>query len=194
MRWRLLGLALLLPVAAWFLVKPVRVLAPTLVGVTCVRSNVCVDDLARSGDAQALYDEAVAFVSARLAPMDRPPRIVFCWTQRCAEAFGLGDRAAVMMGTWGAVIGPRAWTYWIVRHELIHYVQARHLNALAMLLKPRWLVEGMAYALSEDPRQPLAEPWESDRRRFLAWYAHVGPERMWEEARRLRRLAPNRGS
>jgi len=189
LRRRIFWLVLALPVAAWFIVKPVRVLAPALVGVTCVRTNVCVDEVARAADAQALYDEAVAFVSARVAPIQRPPRMVFCWTQRCADAFGLGDRAAVMMGTWGAVIGPRAWTYWIVRHELIHYVQARRLNALAMILKPQWLIEGMAYALSEDPRRPLSEPWEGHRRRFLAWYAQVGRDRMWDEARKLKRLS-----
>jgi hypothetical protein len=54
-----------------------------------------------------------------------------------------------------------------------------------MLFLPRWLVEGMAYALSEDPRLPLPEPQESERRQFMAWYAQVGRDRLWAEARKL---------
>jgi hypothetical protein len=185
--WRRLvvWLVLVLPPAAWFIVKPVRVVAPTWVGVTCIRATLCLDEVEHARDAEALYDEAVAFVSARVAPVGAPPKVVFCWTQRCADAFGLGARAAVTTGTLGTVISPRGWKYWIVRHEMIHYVQARRLNVLALLLKPQWLVEGMAYTLSEDPRAPLAEPWESDRRRFQAWYAGVGKERLWEEAGKL---------
>jgi hypothetical protein len=68
------------------------------------------------------------------------------------------------------VIGPRAWKPFYVRHELIHYSQAERLGTLSLLLKPQWFVEGMAYALSQDPRAPLAEPFESYRRSFLAWY------------------------
>lgn len=176
---------LVLPPAAWFIVRPVRVVAPELAGATCIRATLCVDDLARSQQAQALYDEALAFVSAKVAPVGTPPKVVFCSTQACADSFGLGARAGVTTATLGTVIAPRAWNPWIVRHEMIHYVQARRLNVLALRLKPQWLIEGMAYALSEDPRPALAEPWESDRRLFRAWYAKVGRERMWEEAGKL---------
>lgn len=175
----------MLPPAAWFIVKPVRVIAPGLVGVHCVSATICTDDPAHLGDARALYEEAQAFVSRQVAPIGEPPKVIFCWTQQCADAFGLGARAAVTVGTLGTVIGPRAWRYWLVRHEMIHYVQGRRLNVLALLLKPQWFVEGMAYALSEDPRRPLGEPWETDRRLFLDWYAKVGRERLWSEAQRL---------
>ncbi len=40
----------------------------------------------------------------------------------------------------------------------------------------------MAYALSEDPRPTLAEPWQAHRAQFLAWYREVGPERLWAAA------------
>jgi hypothetical protein len=52
---------LALPVAAWALIKPVRVLAPEFAGVNC-HGKICVDDPARLTEATALYDEAVRFV------------------------------------------------------------------------------------------------------------------------------------
>jgi hypothetical protein len=72
-----------------------------------------------------------------------------------------------------------------VRHELIHYLQARELGALQLLVKPSWFVEGMAYGLSEDPRTPLAQPFEGYRSEFLAWYRSVGKDKMWIEGGRL---------
>ena len=185
--WRRLAflLVIVLPVAAWFVVKPVRVLAPTFAGASCPTRDVCVDDPARLEEAKELHREAEAFVSANVYQMGRTPRVVFCSTEACAQAFGLGPRAAVTVGTFGTVIGPRAWTPYLVRHEMIHFLQGRRLHALALLVKPRWFVEGMAYALSEDPRRPLNEPFESWRQEFLAWYAQVGKERLWSEARRL---------
>jgi hypothetical protein len=178
-------LVVVLPPAAWFLVKPVRVLAPTWVGVQCVSATVCVDDPDRAGEARDLHAEAEAFVSANVEQIGRPPRLVFCSTEACAQSFGLGPRAAVTTGTLGTVIGPRAWVPYLVQHEMIHYVQGRRINVLRLLFKPRWFVEGMAYALSEDPRVPLPEPFEADRRAFSDWYAKVGRERLWEEARKL---------
>jgi hypothetical protein len=72
-----------------------------------------------------------------------------------------------------------------VRHELIHYAQAERLGTLRLLFKPQWFVEGMAYALSQDPREPLTEPFESQRKRFRAWYAGVGKQGLWQAARDL---------
>jgi hypothetical protein len=178
-------LLVVLPVAAWFIVKPVRVLAPSLVDVACPMPMVCVDDPARLAEAAALYDEAQAFVSSHVAPVTPPPKVVFCSTAACAASFGLGARAAVTLGTWGTVIAPRGWQPYLVRHEMIHVVQARRLNVFRLLFVPKWFVEGMAYTLSEDPRPALAEPWESYRREFREWYAKVGKERLWEEARKL---------
>jgi hypothetical protein len=174
-----------LPPAAWFVVPAVRVLAPTWVGVTCVSDRLCVDDPALAGPAAALAAEAEDFVSRNIDQVGRPPRIVFCSTDACARKFGLGLRASLTLGTFGIVIGPRAWQPYLVRHEMIHYLQGRRLNVYALLFKPKWFVEGMAYALSEDPRHPLNEPFESWRAQFLAWYAQVGRERLWREARKL---------
>jgi hypothetical protein len=176
-------LVVVVPVAAWAIVKPVRVIAPQLVNVMCDASKtVCVDDATKQGEAQTLRDEAVTFVSSKIGRIEGKPRIVFCATQDCADSFGLGDRSAVTLGTFGTVIGPRAWKPYYVRHELIHYLQAERIGAVPLLFKPSWWVEGMAYSLSEDPREKLVEPWEGYRLRFRAWYSAVGVQKLWDEA------------
>lgn len=181
----LLIVVAIVPALAWAIVKPVRVLAPEWGGVTCTSSTVCVDDPSKTAQAQALYAEAVAFVSGNVSPVEGEPRVTFCSSQACADHFGLGARSAVTVGTAGTVIGPRAWMPHYVRHELIHYVQARRLGVLQLLVKPSWFVEGMAYGLSEDPRARLSQPFESYRSDFLAWYRSVGKDKLWVEGGRL---------
>jgi hypothetical protein len=182
---RLLAMGVAVPLIAWFAVKPVRVLAPELAGVSCVSASVCIDDSARLREAASLYAEGLVFVPGALGAIEGKPRMIFCASQACANSFGLGARSAVTVGTLGTVIGPRAWMPFYVRHELIHYAQAERLGTLSLLLKPQWFVEGMAYALSQDPRAPLAEPFEDHRRRFLAWYSGVGKQVLWQAARAL---------
>ncbi|WP_299790562.1 hypothetical protein [Ramlibacter sp.] len=173
------------PALAWAVVRPVRVLMPEWNGVTCVDSMVCVDDASKTAEAQALYTEAAEFVGKNVAPISGVPRIVFCASEACAAKFGLGARSAVTFGTVGTVVGPRAWKAYYVRHEIIHYVQAKQFGVVALLAKPSWFVEGMAYGLSEDPRAPLAEPFEGYRRAFRSWYTTVGKDRLWVEGARL---------
>jgi hypothetical protein len=182
---RLLVMLVAVPLVTWFAVKPVRVVEPRLAGVSCVSASVCIDDLSRLEEAAGLYAEGMAFVPDLLGSFKGKPRVIFCATQACADAFGLDARAAVTVGTMGTVIGPRAWASFFVRHELIHYAQAERIGTLRLLFKPQWFVEGMAYALSQDPRMPLTEPFESQRRRFTAWYANVGKQGLWQAARDL---------
>lgn len=179
---RLLAMLVFVPVFAWFAVRPVRVIAPELSGVSCLSAAVCVDDKARFEEAVRLHAEGLAFVSAKVNAIHGVPKMIFCATQACSDAFGLGRRSAVTLGTLGTVVGPRAWKPFYVRHELIHYLQAERLGTLYLLLKPQWFVEGMAYALSEDPRSPLGEPFESHRRKFLLWLPSIGPRTLWQAA------------
>jgi hypothetical protein len=172
---------LVIPGLAWGLVKPLRVVAPEWNGVRCT-GEVCTDDMSRLAEAQALYRDANAFIGTRFGKEPQQPRAVFCATPSCADAFGLGARSAVTVGTVGTVIGPKAWTVHYLRHELIHQLEARELGVVPLLFKPAWLVEGMAYALSDDPRVKLAEPWQQYRSEFLAWYGSVGPRRLWTAA------------
>lgn len=182
---RLLAMLVAVPLVAWFAVKPVRMFAPELAGVSCVSASVCIDDATRLPEAASLYAEGMAFVPGALGGIEGKPRMIFCASQACADSFGLGARSAVTVGTLGTVIGPRAWKPFYVRHELIHYAQAGQLGTLRLLFKPQWFVEGMAYALSQDPRAPLAGPFEGYRGRFLAWYGGVGKQSLWQAARAL---------
>ncbi|MCK7580702.1 MAG: hypothetical protein MZV65_37070 [Chromatiales bacterium] len=56
------------------------------------------------------------------------------------------------------------------RTRLVHYWQAENFGLLAGLVGEPWLIEGMAYSLSDDPREKLHEPFESYRRKFSEWY------------------------
>ena len=173
------------PLAAWALVKPVRVVAPQLLGLHCPKQGVCVESDARRAEAEQLYAEALSFVAANVGPVAGSPRFIFCSSEACAATFGLGRRSAVTVGASGTIVGPRAWKPHYVRHELIHHLQAQQLGTLPLLFKPSWFSEGMAYALSEDPRPLLAPPFQAFRAQFQAWYANVGQTALWQQARQL---------
>ncbi|WP_431290791.1 hypothetical protein [Burkholderia cepacia] len=182
--YALTGLLVALPIAAYALVKPLRVVAPALVpGVSCPSADLCTDDAARLGDARQLYRDGYARAAAAVGAFRQAPRVVFCSTRTCADAFGLGQRAALALGNFGVVVAPRGWQTYFLAHELIHHRQAEVLGNLAVVTKPRWLIEGMAYSLSDDPRHPLAEPFEAWRTRFDAWHAALGRQPLWEAAR-----------
>ncbi|MDR1990504.1 MAG: hypothetical protein LBQ09_09785 [Acidobacteriaceae bacterium] len=177
--------ALLAPAAAWAAFKPIRVIAPELLGLHCAASGVCVEDPSSVSTAESLYTESVAFVSSTVSPLKGTPKVIFCSSETCARSFGLGARSALTVGTAGTVIGPHAWKPYYVRHELIHQLQGQQLGVVSLLFKPSWFVEGMAYSLSQDPRQPLAEPFESYRNRFSFWYQEIGANHLWSHAREL---------
>ncbi|KVH36381.1 hypothetical protein WT01_17755 [Burkholderia cepacia] len=182
--YALTGLLVALPIAAYALVKPLRVVAPALVpGVSCPSADICTDDPAKLGDARRLYRDGYARAAAAVGAFREAPRVVFCSTRACADAFGLGQRAALTLGNFGVVVAPRGWQTYFLAHELIHHRQAEVLGNLAVATKPRWLIEGMAYSLSDDPRHPLAEPFETWRARFGAWHAALGGRPLWEAAR-----------
>jgi len=172
----------IVPLAAWFIVKPIRVVAPELVGITCPLEHVCVDDMTRVQEAIDLHTAGVAFVASNLAPLKVAPKVIFCATVDCALTFGLGARSAVTVARLGTVIGPKAWKPYYVRHEMIHVLQAEQMGVIRLMFKPSWFVEGMAYALSEDPRETLTEPFETDRKLFRKWYQTTNKEMLWNAA------------
>ncbi len=178
-------LLVVVPLAAWFIVKPVRVIAPTVNGMHCASKSVCIETADKLPEATALYEESLSFVGKSVGAIQGRPLVVFCSTPTCADRFGLGARSAVTIGTLGTVIGPNAWKAYYVRHELIHHLQGQQFGVLRRLFMPSWLIEGMAYALSEDTRAKLAEPWQQYRDQFNQWLATVGRENMWDAARSL---------
>ena len=151
---------LLIPGTSWAFYKPVRVLAPELNGVTCVTDAICVEDVSRYEEASALYDAALGFVAATVGEIEEPPRVIFCSTPDCFESFGFDRAAGRTVGVSGIVIGPRGWKSHYMRHEMIHHLQAERLGVFQQWRSPDWFKEGMAYAMSHDPRPVLSEPWQ----------------------------------
>jgi hypothetical protein len=169
LRLVLLSLLLLVPTAVLALYKPARVLFPETFGVSC-NQTVCVDDASRRESATALYNAAKAHLEEQHGLVLGKPRIIFCSTKTCQHRFGLEKKAGYTLGTFGIVIAPRGWKEYYVAHELIHYWQAEKFGNLALMNGEPWLIEGMAYALSNDPRKALHEPFESYRQRFREWH------------------------
>lgn len=176
---------LLIPAAAWAFIKPVRVIAPELAGVSCSNEFICTDDASRHLEAAALYVEALHFVDSEIGSIEKKPRVTFCSTEACFQSFGLGKRSAATIGTFGIVISPRAWTPYYVRHEMIHHLQNEQLGMIKVWHDPQWFIEGMAYSLSEDPRPKLSEPFEQYRSQFKDWYKQVGKKQLWTKASSL---------
>lgn len=170
------------PVLSWFLVKPIRIVAPEIVGLSCYEDGVCLDNDDHE-EARKLRSGAIEFLKKNeVGVFEKQPRVIFCSTWQCAYKFGLGKRSAVTVGTFGSVISPRAWEPYYIRHELIHQLQAQEIGLVKCLIQPSWLIEGMAYALSEDPRNPLKEPWQGYRSKFLDWLKSIGNSGMWSSA------------
>ena len=185
-KWLLIIILLLMPFVAWVFFKPIRVLAPELIGVACINSRVCIDDKTQIEIADDLYGNALHFVEISVAAVEAEPRVIFCATSECSEFFGLGKRSAITLGTYGIIVSPRAWKPHYLRHEMIHHVQFEKLGIVKLwFTSPKWFTEGMAYYLSEDPRPVLAEPHESYRSQFASWYQQTERANLWQEAEKL---------
>jgi hypothetical protein len=141
--------------------------------------------VSRFEEAAKLYDEALHFVDSSVGSIENKPRVIFCNSDACFQSFGFRKQAGAAIGTFGIVISPRAWKPYYVRHEMIHHLQNEKLGMIKAWREPKWFMEGMAYSLSEDPRQKLSEPFEQYRSKFEVWYRLVGKERLWTEARNL---------
>lgn len=189
MKKTLLILALLTivaPIAAWAMYKPARVLVPDWVdGIVCVSSNICLEDESMLQEAEVLYHDAVHGVSSMIGAFQQAPRVIFCSTENCYQSFGFKRASATAVGTSGIVVSPRGWKHYYLRHEMIHHRQSEELGVLSSLLKPEWLIEGMAYSLSGDPRPQLSSRWQKDREKFAVWLERVGKDHLWEEARNI---------
>ncbi len=184
-------LLLFLPVLAWAYIKPIRVVAPEMVGLTCIDNLVCIDDLERTDEAITLYENAIKHVQSEVGEIQNIPHAVFCSGKKCSSSFGLyrgsyGYAGAYNVGTYGLVISYRGWHPHYIRHELIHHVQNERLGSFnAWLFKPDWFKEGMAYSLSKDPRVPLPGILEVYRKKYNIWSSNLNTSQIWEEAKKL---------
>jgi hypothetical protein len=173
----LVGLLCCVPLA-YALARPARVLQ-FAGGFSCRSDLVCAEGPSRLAEASDLYDGAVGFLASSVTPLQGKPLVVFCSTPSCYSFTGESGSAAKTVGKFIIVVSPRGWKPYILRHEMIHRLQADKLSVFEMFGKPEWYIEGMAYTLSQDPREQLIEPFQSDRARFRTWYATVGKERLW---------------
>ena len=169
LKWIIAVLALL-SLSAFAFYKPTRLLIPQVFGISCSESGVCVDDPARRDTAAQIAVEAKQFLKTRWNLSVGNPKIIFCSTTKCQHTFGHARTAGFTFGTVGIVIEPRGWQRYYVVHELIHYWQSRTFGSLVRLRGKPWIIEGMAYSLSGDPRTTLHEPFETYRRKFAEWH------------------------
>lgn len=163
------AMALLLGACAFY--KPLRVLTPETFGLTCITDVLWVEDISTRAEATRLRDDALRFVAENVGPIDQPPRLLFCSSEDSFARFG--NPAVSALYFWGLntlLINEKGWQDYILRHELIHHWQNEQFGAVQGSRLPRWYIEGMAYSVSQDPRDPLPrtdiQAW---RAQFNAW-------------------------
>jgi hypothetical protein len=185
-RWVLIGViaVALVPVATLAIPNPLRALAPGLFGLVC-ENRVCVDDARRLAEAQALLQRARADVTRTLGASHAQPLALFCSSEECFRTFGKRRSTAETFGGQAILIGPRGWAAHFVRHELIHVAQYERLGVIRAWRGPRWINEGMAYSLSEDPRRPLPAELEAWRTEYEGRLGGERGEALWDRVEAL---------
>ena len=174
------------PAIVWIFLKPVRILAPEFVsGITCISDTVCIEDLSRSSEAEQLYNEAINFVTESVDEIKTNPRITFCSSQACFKSFGFNKSSAITIAKLGIIVSPKGWKDYYIRHEIIHHLQAERMGVISLWQSPYWYKEGMAYFLSNDPRNDLGHPLQDYRTEFQVWYKNVGKDNLWSAGKSL---------
>ena len=180
------ALVLAAPLVTWAAFKPVRILAPTLNGVTCT-GRVCVEDPARLARAQALQRDAVDAVGEKLVALRETPLTVFCSTRACYRSFGGGAERGATLLDWGVILPPESWVAHIVEHEYIHMLQAEQLGLTGRQRTPDWFKEGMPFLVSAPPDDDLPAYARPLVARYQAWEQRVGRHEVWRAAAHLHR-------
>ena len=175
----LLAAAVAAPAIAWAALKPVRILAAPLNGVTC-EQRVCVEDARLLPRAELLQKDAMAQVGRKLRPLERAPLTVFCSTRACYRSFGGGGERGATLFDWGVILPPESWVPHIVEHEYIHMLQAQELGLLGRQLTPDWFKEGMPFLVSEPPAHDLPDYARPLAKRYEAWERRVGRGNVWQ--------------
>jgi len=83
----------LLPISAFALFKPIRVLIPEAFNVRCNEQNLCVDDFSQLDAAVPLVNDSKAYLETQWRLSIGEPSIIFCSTEKCQAAFGLSQKA-----------------------------------------------------------------------------------------------------
>lgn len=168
---------LMLATLIWF--KPIRVVFAHHLSLLHCEDHICVDDAKTEPLAKTLYNRSLQETQDKVGAFHQQPTMVFCSTLECANTFGMGKAAAKAVGNLGLLVAPRGWKDFYITHELIHHRQAEEWGNIAMLTKPKWLVEGMAYSLSDDPRPTLSKPFQQWRAQFKLWHQQNPNPNIW---------------
>jgi hypothetical protein len=184
LRWSALAFLALMPIIAWASFKPIRILAPTLNGVTCV-ALVCVEEPAKLALAQTLQGNAVKAVGHKLSPLQNVPLTVFCSSRECYQSFGGGMERGAALLNWGVIIPPESWVPHIVEHEYIHMLQAQELGLLGREATPLWFKEGMPFLISAPPTYDLPAYARPLVAQYQDWEQSEGRGNVWQRAQDL---------
>ena len=154
--------------------KPLHAVTPKIYGMDKIGSSIYVDDISKSTSAILQYNDSIKELSSIGFKNKNYPKIIFCYNQKSYERFGFKQSAARSIEGIAIVLSPRAITQnYFLKHELIHYWQENNLGLFYHWTYPQWVIEGMAYSISNDLRHPLEEPWESYRNEFETWYKSI---------------------
>lgn len=153
---------------AFWVVPPLKLAAPTLFGTHC-SGRVCSELPEDLPEASALIEGAAADVEAQTGLPTPSLKAILCRTDDCYRRFGGQDERAISYPFLGMVIAGHSWQDYILRHELIHWLQFQHFGAIETMNLPIWFREGMAYALSGAPDSDIPEPFKPWVKQYQDW-------------------------
>lgn len=152
--------------------------APTLFGMRCAE-QVCVEageDLPR---AIALVAAARATVAAQTGQRLAERNVILCNSAACYRRFGGGAERTISYPWLGMIVAGPVWRDYIIRHELVHWVQFSTFGALATMRMPVWKREGMAYALSKAPEDDIPEQYLPLIMTYRKWQGARPDDAIW---------------
>jgi hypothetical protein len=154
--------------------KPLHAVSPKIYGMSKIGPTLYIDNIDKRNDALLQYNNSIEELYSIGFKYERYPKIIFCYDHKSYERFGFKQSAARSIEGIAIILGPRGITEtYFLKHELIHYWQEKYLGIFYNLNYPKWVIEGMAYSISNDIRHPLEEPWEDYRNKFEEWYNSI---------------------
>jgi hypothetical protein len=161
-------------IGAFWAAPPLKLAAPGLFGLECAE-RVCVEQVEDLRQARELFATAAAAVETQTGLAVPRLNAVLCRSEDCYRRFGGGDERAISYPFLGTVIAGRSWQDYIIRHELIHWLQFEHFGAFETMRQPVWFREGMAYALSGAPDHDIPEPFKPWMAQYRGWQGERSP-------------------
>ncbi len=157
-------------ISALWAAPPLRLAAPSLFGLHCVE-RVCTELEEDLAAAQGLVAKAAADVRAQTGLAIPQLNAALCRSDDCYRRFGGGDERAISYPFLGMAIAGHSWQDYIIRHELIHWLQFQHFGAIETMSHPIWFREGMAYALSSAPDWDIPDAFKTWMAQYRDWQA-----------------------